>query len=52
MIIKMKGGKRKAPRRIEVYSEKSVTRNGELQPVFVSTDLAKAIDYVRKVTAS
>lgn len=33
-------------KRWEVYGEKSVIRNGEKQPLFVSTDPAEALRYM------
>lgn len=33
-------------KRWEVYGEKSVIRNGEKQPLFVSADPAKALRYM------
>lgn len=34
--------------RWEVFSEKSVIRNGEKQPVFVSVDANKAYEYIAR----
>lgn len=34
-------------KRWEVFNEKSVTRNGEKQSVFVSVDAEKALEYMR-----
>lgn len=35
--------------RWEVYGPASVVRNGELQPLFVSDDLAKIVEYMGRV---
>ncbi len=38
--------------RFEVFSEKSQTHRGKKQPVFVSEELSKCVEFVEKVKAA